>query len=369
MARPVPAHADELAVIAPDERFGGGGQAQTQAFVEGARALGLRPRVLAVPHPRFDGRRVALDRVETVRLLTGSRRLVPSVRTAARAWVVSTGAAQGYAAALADRPYRCWLGTSLADEWHGRRAALGLPRRLAFELNTPFLRVLERRVLDGAERIYATSAWSRRTIATAASIDERSLPILPIPVDIERFTPAAEREWLRCAEQPILVFVGRADDPRKNIPLLLAAFAEVRRAVPEAQLALVGAPPRTPLPDGVEVRGFVDDVPAQLRTASLFVLPSYQEGFGIAVAEALACGIPAVVTPCGGPESLVRDSGGGVVLESFDVEELATVLVRLLGDVGTLLEMRRRGRRHVENEHSRGRFRALLAEALRDDDD
>ena len=73
-------------------------------------------------------------------------------------------------------------------------------------------------------------------------------------------------------------------------------------------------------------------VAAHLRRATLFVLPSWQEGFGIAAAEALATGLPVVTTPSGGPEALVRDSGGGVVLEGFSAEELASTVRELLAD-------------------------------------
>jgi D-inositol-3-phosphate glycosyltransferase len=101
-----------------------------------------------------------------------------------------------------------------------------------------------------------------------------------------------------------------------------------------------------------------------LRRATLFVLPSLQEGFGIVVAEALASGIPVLVTPCGGPEDLVRDSHGGEVMSSFDPEELAERAEALLRDAERLGEMRRSGRTYVVREHDPARLRDALAEAL-----
>ena len=101
-----------------------------------------------------------------------------------------------------------------------------------------------------------------------------------------------------------------------------------------------------------------------LRTCSVFVLPSRQEGFGIVVAEALACGVPVVVTPSGGPLVLVLASEGGIVLDSWDADELAGALRTLLTDRERLLHHRRRGRAYVMREHAPGRVQRLLAAAL-----
>jgi glycosyltransferase involved in cell wall biosynthesis len=353
----------DLAVLGHDPLFGGGGSAQTEAFLEGARALGREPDLLYAPHPVFAGRFASLDRVEAIRQLRAMRQLAPALGDARSVWVVATIATAG-GAALRAGPYDCWIGTTLDDEWRGRRAGLGVAHRLAFGLSIPSLRRLERRVLRGARRVFVTSLGSRDAVAEAASLDPSDLTILPIPVDVDRFTPEPDDVWLSRLDEPVIAFAGRAWDPRKNIGLLLDALPLLRERIPGARVRLIGEPPAGPVPDGVEVVGVVPDVAAYLRSASLFVLPSHQEGFGIVAAEALACGVPVVSAPSHGPEELIRRSGAGRLLESFRPDELAAAAGELLSDVATLTAMRRRGREYVEREHSQATFRLLLGRAF-----
>jgi glycosyltransferase involved in cell wall biosynthesis len=351
----------DLAVIAPDPAFGGGGNAQTEAFLAAARSLGRSPELLFAPHPFLAGRSLSIDRVEAFRHARWSRRLAPQVRAARSAWVVSTIAVHGAAAPRSGRPYSAWLGTSLADEWRGRAGAIPALRRSAYAISVPVLRRLEREVIAGAERVCATSEASRAGVAAAGGLDADAVAILPIPVDTDVFTPEDDDTWLRRLDAPVVAFVGRADDPRKNARLLLDAAPLLRTRVPDARLRLIGAAPAGPLPDGVEATGPVDSVAEELRTASLFVLPSWQEGFGIVAAEALASGVPVLSTRSGGPEELVRASGGGRLLDTYEPEELADAAAGLLGDGDTLARMRAAGRTYVEREHSPTRFRELLA--------
>ena len=356
----------ELAVVGQDPRFGGGAQAHMQAFLDAATALGHDPELLFVPHPtlRPEERMSPLDRVEALRILRGSRALVPRVRAARSAWVVATLAMHGWAALRSGRPYACWVGTSLADERRGRLPGLRPSRRLAAHANTPVLGALERRVLRGAARVYATSPASREAVARAAGTDPGTVGILPLPVDVDVFSPEPDDTWLARLERPVLTVVGRADDPRRNLALAIDVFRLVRARIPDATLRIVGARPPLGLPDGVEALGEVESVAAPLRESSLLLLPSRQEGFGIAAAEALACGVPVVSTPSGGPEDMLRRSGGGVVVDGWTPEAFAGAVVELLEDAATLAAMRRRGRDHVVREHAPARLRELLAAAF-----
>jgi glycosyltransferase involved in cell wall biosynthesis len=359
----------DLAVLGPDPRFGGGSAAHTRALIDSLESLGLDAEFLFVPHPALARGRVPLsaDRIEAIRIVRGSRALVTRVRAAKRCWVAGPLATHGYAAALSGRPYVCWLGTSLADESRGRLPGLPLSRRLAAHLNSPWLTRVERTVLRRAGRVYATSPPSREAIARAGAGEP--VGILPLPVDVDVFTPESDTDWVERLARPALAVVGRADDPRRNLKLALEAMVLIRAEIPAATLRVIGPrPPAGLAREGVEVLGEVGSVADALRSASLLLLPSRQEGFGLAAAEALASGVPVVSTPSGGPEDLLRRSGAGVVLSGWTARELAHRALNLLGDVATLTEMRRRGREFVVREHSQSRVRELIAAALAEPD-
>lgn len=138
---------------------------------------------------------------------------------------------------------------------------------------------------------------------------------------------------------PTVVCVGNLR-PEKGHAVLVSAFAEVVRRVPDARLILVGAGRlHTQLAEQVEALGlggqveFTGAVPTAwpyLARADVFALPSHTEAFGIAVAEAMAAGLPVVASAVGAIPELVEPGVTGELFPPGDHHRLAEHLVRLL---------------------------------------
>ncbi len=138
----------------------------------------------------------------------------------------------------------------------------------------------------------------------------REPEVIPPGVDTAAFALDAARESV-----PTIAYTGNLSDPRKRIPLLLEAFSELRRWRPDVRLVLAGKREpwlRLDLPEGAE--SLPDDpteaVPKLLARAHVAVLPSVEEGFGVALVEALAAGTPVVAARSGaGPEIVTEKVG------------------------------------------------------------
>jgi glycosyltransferase involved in cell wall biosynthesis len=365
----------EFALLGQDPGFGGGVGTMTEELRRAAETAAFEPELHYLRYPSLDrDRRDSLVRgrsvspvvpgLDVANIVVASARIARRIRDARARFVCAAVASHGYGAALAGKPYGCWVATSLSEEWRARRHGIGAPRRVVRSASGPGLRWLERTTLRNATVRWTISRSARRAVAEVAGLPEEAIRVVPIPVDTERFAPLPDEEWDTILSAPELVFLGRADDPRKNVGLLLDAFRLLRPRLPDCRLKLVGTRPAGPLPAGVTATGPLPSVAGVLRRSSLLVLPSLQEGFGIVVAEALASGVPVLVTPCGGPEDLVRSSGGGEVTTGFDPEELADRAAALLADSARVHELRRRGREFLVREHNRAHLDAALAEAL-----
>jgi glycosyltransferase involved in cell wall biosynthesis len=146
--------------------------------------------------------------------------------------------------------------------------------------------------------------------------------------------------------------------PEKDVATLVRAAAIVVRESPSFRLevagngvcmpALQGLTAELGLEEHVRFLGEVRDVPALLGRASLFVLPSVEEGISLTLLEAMARGLPVVATRIGGNPEVVAEGETGLIVPARDPETMAGAMLRFLGDAEGARRMGLAGRRRVE---------------------
>jgi glycosyltransferase involved in cell wall biosynthesis len=181
--------------------------------------------------------------------------------------------------------------------------------------------------------------------------------VVPNAVDLDHFSPAHphDREEARAQlgldGSPLAVCVGRIA-PQKGQDVLIAAWAEVRRAVPNASLRLVGDPDHSgwiaqPLPASVEIVGRQDDIRPWLLASDLVVQPSRWEGMSLVVLEALASGRSVVATDVDGMREAIgwpSSAPAGAVVPVADPPALAASIIERLRSAGLTSEEESRAR-------------------------
>jgi len=161
-----------------------------------------------------------------------------------------------------------------------------------------------------------------------------------------------------CPQGPI-VTVARLS-PEKGLDTLLHAAALVIQQQPDLRFQLAGnGPCRSSLEQlardlkidsNVQFLGEVRDIPALLRTARLFVLPSLAEGVSLTLLEAMASGLPVVATKVGGNPEVVEDGVTGTLVDAQDPPALADAILSIANQPARGADMGRAGRVRIE-EH------------------
>ncbi len=205
--------------------------------------------------------------------------------------------------------------------------------------------------------LYASSPWARRTYirwalagsdgvtAHTADLAARAFALCGRRPDVVtpglRIRPThqidrqAARAFLGLPQADrIVLYAGRLS-PEKGVAYVLRAFPEVIAACPDARLVLVGDGPQrtelTGLARTLGVEGAVlfagmqphESVIRYMRAADLFVFPSLREVFGIALLEAMSCGLPVVASNVMGIPSIVEDPANGRLVPPGDAAALA----------------------------------------------
>jgi glycosyltransferase involved in cell wall biosynthesis len=207
-----------------------------------------------------------------------------------------------------------------------------------------------------AAAIVADSEYSKRSIVARLGVSAAKVNVIPVALGAE-FTPAPPGQALLAryaVAPPYVLYVGNFK-PHKNLARLIRAFALLpgplrgRHSLVLAGgdvdgcAALAGLAATLGLGARVIFPGRVadEDLAALYSGAAAFVLPSLEEGFGLPVLEARACGAPVVASNRAALPELVADAG--LVFDAEREGELAAALARVLADAGLADDLRHRG--------------------------
>ncbi len=248
-------------------------------------------------------------------------------------------------------------------------------------IRKPVHDALQRPLNRWISRMVVVSEDVKWIVALREGLDPASIDVIPNGVDSVRFKPAttdddlARRAALRgnlgVKDGELLLTSVGSMLPRKGHGALIEALARLRGLGVALKLALVGVgegaadlkalAERRGSGGHVVMTGERTDVPEVLQASDIFALASHTEGFSNAVIEAMAAGLPVVVTDVGGTREAVP-RGSGVVVPVNDIPRITEALAALCADEAARREMGERARQVAVDVHNFDRMlEAFLA--------
>ena len=220
-------------------------------------------------------------------------------------------------------------------EWYTRR------EKLRFELTVPW-------TARRAKRVLTDSEFSRQDIISSLRLPEKKVVVTYVPLGrlfapqpADRVSDALDRLGIR---RPYILALGNLQ-PRKNLPLLIQAWQELRASAPDftPRLVIVGkkawlfdrvleATQSSGYAQDITLTGYVadEDLPSLYSGAAFCVYPSLFEGFGLPPLEAMACGTPVITSNATSLPEICGDAP--LYFDPSSAEDLKRAMLRLHRD-------------------------------------
>lgn len=254
-----------------------------------------------------------------------------------------------------------------------RRASYRRDRTLQEAIGTTEFHpvVMQAFVARRLDRILTSSQAGAHLIRQDFGVRPERLCVLGNGLDTELFSPDPTIP----REPSTLLCVGRTTDPNKGIRVLIEALAKLP---PPTRLVLIDED--HPLHEGrrlatglgvgdrLQIVGRVEteELVRRYRSATIVVVPSLYEGFGLPAAEAMACGTPVVASAAGALPEVLHAGGGGVLVPKGDADALARAIAALLAQPETRRRLGATGRDGVVAAYSWDRIASRTVDVYRE---
>ena len=232
-------------------------------------------------------------------------------------------------------------------------AAKNLRERILIRRWHSFLN-MQKKVVKKLRNIVTVSDCSRQDIARDFGLQPAGISLVHNGIDTEVFRPMPEIE-----RNPLRIMATcSADAPLKGLRYLLRAYAQLLKTWPDLELLLVSKPNpggateklvrKLGIGDKVQfVNGIsTEQMVKYYAEASIAVVPSVYEGFGLPAGEAMACAVPVVSTDGGALPEVVGDAG--MIVPTKDVDALAGAIDELLRDADRRAELGAKGKQRID---------------------
>jgi len=228
-------------------------------------------------------------------------------------------------------------------------------------------RLAARVILPRVDRIICNSIYTQRSIEAAypGTAHKACHVYDPVEERVSSKDALKVRDELGICENDIVIGHIGGLIPQRDQATLIRAIAILRRSCPQVKLLLVGdGPERARLESLAHTLDLADnalftgyrDAGDLLGTMDLYVNPCLDEGFGIAVVEAMFAGLPVVIARAGSHPELIVDGQSGFLYQAGDPDALAARLLRLIHDPDDARRMGAKARMHAEQHFTTSRF-------------
>jgi len=262
-----------------------------------------------------------------------------------------------WTAVLAKILFRKKLVVRCGYEWEMFAKRAGTSR-----LKLALIHIIEWICYRSADAIIVTSQEAKQYVSKTFGIPSGKIVVIPNYIDTELFRPLNIE---KIANR--LIFVGRFTEQKNLLNLLMAM-----KDIPYAELVLVGdGPLESALREFAQKHSIKatfagrlpnDELPVLLNSAEAFVLPSLYEGNPKALLEAMACGLPVIVTPVEGNREVVNHRVNGYLTNGTSAEAIKEAIIEVLSDEKFRKQLGERARSFIEENYS---IDVLLQQELR----
>jgi glycosyltransferase involved in cell wall biosynthesis len=232
-----------------------------------------------------------------------------------------------------------------------------------YKYNLKVKQILDKIASHGVDHIIACSDAAKETLTNYEKVDTRKITVIYNGTSIDKFRSynieqrRQIRENLKIEDKIVLSYTAHLR-PEKGHKYLLEAISEIKDQYTNVVLLLMGdgvlrsdldaLTRQLNIEDKVRFLGYRKDIPELLSAADIYVHTSVVEGFGIAIIEAMAIGLPVVATNVGGIPEIITNGENGILVPPENPQALAKAIVDLIEHPEKRKILVEKGKQHVK---------------------